>query len=269
MEVIQILTGMILKNKMLINIAGGRGPMGQTHKPVFEAAGHEVIISGRKTKPGLEEAAAIADLTIITVPISCTNEVIHLLAPYSKALVDFTGVKIHPINAMLNYSNESCEVGGLHPLYGLRNSIKNETIIYCPTYRSGEKCNKIISALEKAGAKILIMTPEKHDKFMDLTQNQRIIMLKKYIAQLKESQLSIQEVYDVSPVPTRIILDLLARQVDEKNGSMYEEMIEYNHFTSKRGLHSLMTPAEIRNFFGDLLRPAQGRAKKYIESSRE
>jgi len=42
---------------MIINIAGGTGPMGRTHKPIFEAAGHEVIISGRNTNPSLEQAA--------------------------------------------------------------------------------------------------------------------------------------------------------------------------------------------------------------------
>jgi chorismate mutase/prephenate dehydrogenase len=248
---------------MIINIAGGNGPMGKTHKPIFEAAGHSVIISGRKTTPNLEIATSVADLTIVTVPLPITAEIIMRVAPLAEAIMDFSGVKIHPVNTMLKYSSEKCEVGGLHPLYGLRSSINGESVVYCPTTRSGKKCAQIISAFEKAGAKIVKMTPEEHDQKMDLVQNQRTIMLRKYITEMEESGYSIQEIYAVAPPPTRILLDLLARQVDEANGSMYEEMIEHNHFTSKKGLDKLMTSIQIREYYGRELEPAQKRAADY------
>ncbi len=61
---------------MKINIAGGRGIIGGVHKPIFENAGHEVIISGRYSSPSLEEAAQQSDLTIVSVPIDAAESVI-------------------------------------------------------------------------------------------------------------------------------------------------------------------------------------------------
>ena len=40
-----------------------------------------------------------------------------------------------PIEWMLNNSNESCEVAGLHPLYRDPKSLENQTIVYCPNCR--------------------------------------------------------------------------------------------------------------------------------------
>ena len=254
---------------MIINIAGGNGPLGRTHKPIFEAAGHSVMISGRKSNPSLEVAATMADLTIVTVPLEVTAEVITRVGPYTTALMDFSGVKVHPVNTMLKYSRSCCEVGGLHPLYGERASIKGESVIYCPTIRSGKKCLEIVGILERAGAKIVKMTPEAHDRYMDLTQNKRTIMLIEYITEMKAAGLNIQRVYSISPAPTKIILDLLARQVDEANGSMYEEMIRHNLFTQRQDLAGLMTPEQIRKYFGSELKPAQERAKRYLETSKE
>ena len=248
---------------MIINIAGGSGPMGRTHKPIFEAAGHSVMISGRKSTPSLEVAASMADLTIVTVPLPATAEIIMRVAPLAEAIMDFSGVKIHPVNTMLKYSPEGCEVGGLHPLYGERSSIKGESVIYCPTIRSGKKCAEVVSALEKAGARIVKMTPEEHDEKMNIVQNKRTIMLRRYITEMREEGYTIQEIYAIAPPPTRILLDLLARQVDEANGTMYEEMIEHNHFTSKRGLDKLMNPTQIRKYYGKELGPAQKRAVAY------
>jgi len=65
----------------------------------------------------------------------------------------------------------------------------------------------------------------------------------------------------MSPMPTRIMLDLLARQVDEENKTMYEEMIEHNFFTRQRPRKQTLTPSQIREYFGDELKPAQERAK--------
>lgn len=246
--------------------------MGRTHKPVFEAAGHEVIISGRNSTPSLEVAASMADLTIITVPISATQQIIERVAPVSEAVMDFTGVKIPFLDLMKHYAPKNAEVGSLHPLYGERESIYNETVVYCPTEKSGEKCKAVIGAFEKAGAKVLIKTAEEHDRLMHYTQNERTFMLRRYISGLMHAGLSLEEVYAVSPPPTRILLDLLARQVDIKNGSMYEEMLSYNRFSklkySQEERAQLKTPEEIRTFFGRELVAAQKRADRFIKESK-
>ncbi len=246
---------------MIINLAGGRGIMGKTHKPIFKKAGYRVIVSGRKTKLSLEKAADIADVTIISVPISATEEIIQRVAPYSKALIDVTGVKVLPVEWMLKYSNQNCEVMGMHPLY--KNFYKGATIVACPTKRTGEKCRSILSVLCQAGAKIKVMTPKEHDEYMDITQNRRVAKLMELGEEIIHKGISVEDAYDLSPKPSKILLDLLARQVDEENDDLYGEMAEYNFFT-KRKLKSRISPREVRDWFGEKLKPAQRRADKYI-----
>lgn len=264
---------------MKINIAGGTGVMGKVHKPVFEAAGHEVIISGRRTNPTLEEATQEADLTIISVPISTTIPTIKSLAPHCSAIMDFTGVKVSPIDAMLCYSPKNCQVAGLHPLYGDVDSIKGRNIVCCNTERSGEKTYQVIKALQNAGANIIIINPEYHDQVMALLQNARAAIFQAYASTLANSQIPIQDLYNLAPPPTKILLDLIARQVDSKNDKLYSDMREYNPSQTKVNqalskemncvLNDHSFPNIIRAFFGDELMPAQKRAKKLIEKMKE
>lgn len=75
--------------------------------------------------------------------------------------------------------------------------------------------------------------------------------------------------------PTKILLDLLARQVDENNDDLYREMRPYNPSTTKllQDLAAALdetkerdVPKRIRDLFGDdLLKEAQARAKKMVE----
>lgn len=262
---------------MKINIAGGRGTMGKIHKPVFENAGHEVIISGRKTFPSLEEAAKVCDLTIVSVPIDMAEEVIQKVAPYCSAIMDFTTTKILPLKAMLKYAPKDCEVGGLHPLYGDVSSIKGKTIIYCPTKRSGKKCKDIVRALEQSGAKIKQMSPEQNDLIIvGVIQNARTRLFEAYGLLLKQAGLTINELYKISPPPTRMLLDLIARQVDEKNDRLYTTMREYNPKDKKikKQLEKCVMEVlnnqaynskQIRELFGSELEKAQKRIKYLIE----
>jgi prephenate dehydrogenase len=267
-----------LIGKMKINIAGGSGIMGRIHRPVFESAGHEVIISGRTSSPSLEEAAQISDLTIVTVPIPVTEKIIKRVAPYCSAIMDFTTWKSFPIKAMLEYSKGNCEVGGLHPLYGDVLSIKGRTVVYCPTDRSGYKCKEIIASFEKYGLKIKKMEPRSHDsEVVGITQKARIELLEAFAILIEQHGLSVKELYEVSPPPTKILLDLIARQADEKNDELYRDIMGYDPSTEgiTRGLIDALntpltrdTPSRIRALFGEnFLKEAQESAKALIEQA--
>ncbi len=263
-----------MENKMLINIAGGRGIMGKVHKPVFEAAGHKVIISGRNTSPNLEEAARISDITIVSVPIEATEEIIRKIAPYCRAIMDFTSLKKFPIEAMLKYSPSNCEVGGLHPLYGSVSSIKGRAIVYCPTKKSGEKCREVVRSLESAGAKIIVLDAEEHDKKMAVVQNARKKLFEAYALLVEQAGFDIKELYEVSPPPTRILMDLIARQVDKQSEGLYNAIERYNPNDKKIRdylIDSLKdskdAPKKIRKLFGDELGNSQERARKLIDKS--
>lgn len=252
---------------MIINIAGGSGEMGKAHRSVFERAGHQVIISGRTSNPGLEEAAEQSDLTIVSVPIPATREVVKKVAPYCSALMDFTGVKYYPVRWMLKHSNRNCEVAGLHPRYGLVSSIRGRTVSYCPTERTGEKCGEVIAALKQDGALVSEITPEEHDREVATTQVARKMLLDAFglmIARTaRRMNVSLRDLYESSFPPTRILIELIARQdKSQKNDEMYQAMRQYNPFVrqvrkelyhdiSTASGHLLTTPRIIREALGD------------------
>ena len=248
--------------------------MGQVHAPIFKRAGHKVIISGRETIPSLEEATKQADITIFSVPISALEDNLKNFGKYCKALMDFSSVKTLPIEWMLKYTSKDCEVAGLHPEYGSIPSIKNRSIIYCKTERTGEKCEEIVRCLQNEGAKIRTMTPKYHDLLATRNQLARLALMKTLGVYLAET-IDVEDIYESSPPPTKIIIDLLARQVAPENDEMYDAMEKYNPFWQsekqqllkcmQRVLEGKENPDKIRKFFGKELEPAQKRAAEFIK----
>jgi prephenate dehydrogenase len=188
--------------------------------------------------------------------------------------MDFTSVKCMPIDWMLKYTDETCEVGGLHPLYGSVNSIKDRTIVYCSTERSDDRCETILDALKISGGKIYPMDAEQHDHVVNgILQSNRIKLFEAFIFSLSEAGLSFKDVYQLSSMPGRALLDLIARQADERNDGLYESMRDFNPFEDDLN-HELTfclkdaiedyNPEKIRAFFGEDLKAAQERAKKLL-----
>jgi prephenate dehydrogenase len=262
---------------MKINIVGGSGPLGETYKPIFERAGHEVIISGRTSPITPEEAASQSDLTIFNVPISVTESMIKRVAPYCSAMMDFTGIKGFPIQAMTSYSKSGVEVAGLHPLHAKTDSIKGKTVVFCPTYRTGIKCREIVDIIRGEGANIVVSKPDEHDKMMHLTQSKRILFLKQFVFDLILSGKTLQEVLTFAPPPMRIMLDMVARQFQERNDILYEEMLKFNPITQKDLMGYAMQspcspdyfnlpPERVRQYLGaDFMEKAIARSQKYVD----
>jgi len=246
---------------MKINIIGGRGVMGQIHKPVFEKAGHEVYVTGRESKLTPIEAAKTCDVTIVSVPIDYTGKTIERVAPYAPAIMDFTSLKRFPLEAMARYAGPDAEIGGLHPSYGAVDSIQGRTIFYCRTKRSGKACESVVSALKMGGAEIVEVSPEDHDFLIGgLAQYARMALLETYMKLLQRSHVDFKSFYAACPPPTRVLLDLVARQADEDNDKLIRDMRTYNPYlkpvrrTMTRCLHDVlrkgMSPKDIRRMFG-------------------
>ena len=259
---------------MKINIVGGTGVMGKIHKEIFEKSGHEVIISGRNTIINPKEAAKICDLTIVSVPISVTEQIIKEVAPHANAIMDFTSLKEFPVKAMLKYSKEESEVGGLHPLYGDITSTKGKRIIYCKTKRSGKKCEEIIKSFIQSGIEVKEMEPRLHDYIVGgTTQNARIAILDSFASLIEEKEINMRDLYELSPPPTKILLNLISRQVDEKNDELYDSIKRFNPFADeikdsliKNLKNNKNNHGKIRKLFGEeLLKESQKRAKKLLE----
>ncbi|WP_321508486.1 prephenate dehydrogenase/arogenate dehydrogenase family protein [uncultured Methanoregula sp.] len=156
---------------MKAGIIGGTGRMGRLFVPVFEKAGYEVLVSGRKTALTSADIARQCDLVIVSVPIRETVKVIGEIAPLMKPgqlLCDFTSLKVEPVKAMLE---SGADVIGLHPMFGPTvRSISRQTIILCPARAGKERVDALVALFEAQGAICTIATPEEHDRIVAVVQ---------------------------------------------------------------------------------------------------
>jgi prephenate dehydrogenase len=98
-----------------------------------------------------------------------TKEVIREIAPLTRKdqlLMDFTSLKVEPVNEMLK---GKAEVIGLHPMFGPDISTTHgQRIVMCPARTTNKKF--IQNFLEVQGFLVHETTPENHDKMMGVIQ---------------------------------------------------------------------------------------------------
>ena len=156
--------------KPIIGIIGGKGRMGNWFKIFFEKQGLKVIISDKNTKLSNIELAKKADIVVVSVPLPVAGKVIKEIRSYVKRdalLTDLASLKTGSIKAM---KKAKCGILGMHPLFGpLAENLKNQNIVFCRF-----KNHKYITFLKKIfianGAKIIEISPEKHDLQMAYLQ---------------------------------------------------------------------------------------------------
>jgi len=159
--------------KPLIGIIGGTGKTGSQFKAFFEKDGYEVLVCGRETKLTPKELAQKADVLIFSVPIKNTVEVIKDIAPFAKPgamITDFTSIKKQPVEAMLKYAPETCEVVGMHPMFGPTiKSMKGQIVVLCKG-RGNKGFVWLKRFLEENNVDVKEILPEKHDQIMSVVQ---------------------------------------------------------------------------------------------------
>ena len=154
-----------------VAVIGGRGAMGRCMADLFGDLGHAVMVADLDTELTPEEAAAMADVVVISVPIECTVEVIRQLGPRVREdalLMDVTSIKTDPMAAMLESSRAS--VVGTHPLFGPSvHSLQGQRILLTPG--RGETWRGWLGTMLRArGLSVMETTPPEHDRAMAIVQ---------------------------------------------------------------------------------------------------
>lgn len=154
-----------------IAVIGGRGEMGRCMARLFGDLGHVVMVADLDTQLKPEEAAAVADVVIISVPIARTVEVIRRLGPLVRKnalLLDVTSIKQEPVEAMLEACGSS--VVGTHPLFGPSvHSLQGQRVVLCRG-RGDEWFEWLTKMLRARGLVIKEATPDEHDRAMAIVQ---------------------------------------------------------------------------------------------------
>jgi chorismate mutase/prephenate dehydrogenase len=154
-----------------IAIIGGEGGMGRSLNTLFSDLGHEVLSADLETPLRPEEAAATADVVVISVPIRDTRSVIEQLGPLVRKdslLMDVTSIKTDPMDAMLNSTDAS--VLGTHPMFGPGvNTYQGQRVVLCPGRGDAwlEWARQMFTA---RGLVITEASPSEHDSMMAIVQ---------------------------------------------------------------------------------------------------
>lgn len=173
------------KTKVLI--LGGTGEMGQWFTRFFKERGYEVTVWGKGGKieiakkmevpfaSNLEIALPQSDIVIVSVPINVTEETIAEIAPKMKAgslLMDFTSIKVKPVEAMKKFAPSDVEILGTHPMFGPTiPTIRGQTVILVPVKERSKKWFPVVRELfEESGAHVEVTTAAEHDMLVSVVQ---------------------------------------------------------------------------------------------------
>ena len=154
-----------------VAIVGGRGQIGAVLARLFGDLGHRVLLADLDTALTPEDAAAAADVTVVSVPIDVTEAVIGRVGPHVREdglLMDVTSVKGAPVAAMLAATRAS--VLGTHPMFGPSvHTLQGQRVVLCRA-RGDAWADWVARAFSARGLVITETTPEQHDRAMSVVQ---------------------------------------------------------------------------------------------------
>ncbi|MEP7380784.1 MAG: bifunctional chorismate mutase/prephenate dehydrogenase [Gemmatimonadota bacterium] len=154
-----------------VAIIGGRGKIGGVLARLFADLGHRVLISDVDTELRSVEAAAAADVTVISVPIEVTESVIREVGPHVRdesLLMDVTSVKDVPMRAMLEATRAS--VLGTHPMFGPSvHTLQGQRVVLCRG-RGDAWADWVSQTFVARGLVITETTAAQHDRAMSVVQ---------------------------------------------------------------------------------------------------
>lgn len=154
-----------------IAIIGGEGQMGKLLARMFGELGHDVLSADLRTALTPEQAAARADVCVISVPIGTTLSVVERLGPLLRPdalLMDVTSVKEAPLEAMLRCTPAS--VAGTHPMFGPGvHTLQGQRVVLCRG-RGDAWNNWVADTLEARGLVVTEASAQEHDRAMALVQ---------------------------------------------------------------------------------------------------
>jgi len=164
----------------------GAGKMGIWFAKFYKEKGDTVTLAGRDADrlaelkselqidvtTSFQTAVQNADNILICTSISSFEEIVKKIAPFThkgQTVMDICSIKEYPINIMHQYIKDAT-VLGTHPVFGPgSNGVTHKAYVLTPTNTEEEKiAEQYKQWLEKEGANVFIMTPQKHDELMTI-----------------------------------------------------------------------------------------------------
>jgi len=154
-----------------VAVVGGHGQMGRLLVRLFGDLGHRPLVVDVDTTLRAAEAAAVADVTVVAVPIEETEAVVRAVGPHVRPdglLMDVTSLKQAPVAAMC--AATSASVVGTHPMFGPSvHTLQGQRVVVCRA-RGDAWANWVIHTFSARGLTVTEATPEAHDRAMAVVQ---------------------------------------------------------------------------------------------------
>ncbi|MEE8397503.1 MAG: prephenate dehydrogenase/arogenate dehydrogenase family protein [Desulfobacterales bacterium] len=218
-------------SRTTIGIVGGTGHMGQWFRQFFTDAGHQVLISGRKTTLTTADLAEKSDIVILSIPMDAAATMAEKIGPLlrkDQLLMDFCSLKEGIIDVMKR--STEAEVIGTHPLFGpFTDSLEGQNIILCPA-RGTRWLRWLETEFESKGAIVTRMDPVEHDRNMAVVQGLNHLLTVSLARTLQKLGMPPDQALLYSTPVFRMKMDLVGR-LFAQDLDLYKNLIGKNRFT--------------------------------------
>ncbi len=143
--------------------------------------------------------------------------------------MDVTSVKEKPTEIMQNYVPDGVEVIPTHPLFGPRiRSLDGQVVVLTP-YTEGKWFQKIYNFLESENARIIVTTPQNHDKMMSVVQGLTHFAYIGIAATIERLNIDVKESRMFASPVYGLMVDMIARIVAQ-NPYLYYSIQTENRY---------------------------------------
>ncbi len=288
---------------MKIAIIGGTRGLGRWIAQFLQARNFDVFITGRDEITGKKvskklkvqytssnpEAVSRADVVILSLPINSLPQVVTEISPYFKKgslLMDVTSVKEKPSMIMNEKAGGKVEVIPTHPLFGPRiRSLDGQVVVLTPQ-KKGKWLEKVKNFLENEKARVIVTTPQNHDKMMSIVQGLTHFAYIAIASTIERLNMDVKESRKFASPVYSLMVDMIARIVAQNPHLYYSiqtenRYIKETHQTFLSVYRELVDMIDIRDEDGfvqimgsaakhlDDLEAALGRSDKAISTLNE
>ncbi|HEX7468430.1 MAG TPA: prephenate dehydrogenase, partial [Methanobacterium sp.] len=208
---------------------------------------------GVEYTPDNINAASSADIVVVSVPIDVTPVIIREIGPNLKKgslLLDVTSVKVKTSRVMHKYAANGVEVLPCHPMFGPRvRSLDGQVVVLTPE-KTGEWYDKVLKFLESENARVIVTTPEIHDKMMSIVQGLTHFAYISIASTIEKLDIDIKESRKFASPIYNLMLDTIARITAQNPYLVYSIQTE-NNFIEEAHETFLKTFMELKNMISN------------------
>lgn len=160
-----------------VGVIGGKGRMGRMLVRLLKDAGQRPLVMDLVDESFQPEKVAQCLVVVLAVPVHAIEEVMKAVGPYTRgngAVIDIASLKELPLKVMSAHAHG--EIVGSHPLFGPTCDPAGQTVFVCQG-RGNVWASWWRSLWKRAGAKVVEISPSRHDRLMAQVQTLRHLLV--------------------------------------------------------------------------------------------